>query len=262
VGLTGDELIVDLVNKDTDKDGVLDWEETLWGTDPKNKDTNGQGLGDKKEIEKLKAENKEENGGETLDENNLTETDKFARELFATVSTLNQSGQIDQATVDKITSSLADRMQNSAPRKVYTLAQIKTNKETGDKAARAYNDALSALYKKTPITGDVISIFEKLSGEEDEVDINILSELDPIIRQTSLFIDGMTKISTPTFLVNEHLAMLNALERILENLSDVKLMNKDVIIALTGISQYEQNSTDLETAVTNLANKIDKELSN
>ena len=38
-GLTyGNITIKDLVNKDTDGDGILDWEEGLWGTDPTKKE--------------------------------------------------------------------------------------------------------------------------------------------------------------------------------------------------------------------------------
>ena len=259
----GTELVQDLVNKDTDGDGVLDWEENLWGTDPNKKDTNGDGVGDKAEIEKIKAENNtnEENAA-PIDENNLTETDKFARELFATISTLNQSGQVDQETVDKITDALADRIKNNPPRKIYKITDIKTSKETGKTAVTKYNDALNALYKKYPINGDVISIFNELTSDQDTTDQKVLNSLDPIIKQTSLFVDGMTKISTPVFVVNEHLALLNSLERILENLTDVKMIDKDIIIALAGISQYDQNSDDLENAVTNLTNKLNQELNN
>ncbi len=35
---------------DTDGDGLLDWEEALWGTDPKNKDTDRDGTSDGEEV--------------------------------------------------------------------------------------------------------------------------------------------------------------------------------------------------------------------
>jgi hypothetical protein len=38
-------------DSDFDKDGLKDWEEALWGTDPKNPDTDGDKTGDGKEIE-------------------------------------------------------------------------------------------------------------------------------------------------------------------------------------------------------------------
>ena len=55
-GLTyGNLTIKDLVNKDTDRDGILDWEEGLWGTDPTKKETT-LGTPDKVAIENLKKQ--------------------------------------------------------------------------------------------------------------------------------------------------------------------------------------------------------------
>src|SRR3989338_2304306 len=50
----------------------------------------------------------------------LTETDKFSREFFSIVATLNQNGLVDLATVDKLGSSLADRIKNTLQRKMFT----------------------------------------------------------------------------------------------------------------------------------------------
>ena len=48
------ETLESMVNKDTDGDGILDWEEGLWGTDPIKKETT-PGTPDKVAIEKIKA---------------------------------------------------------------------------------------------------------------------------------------------------------------------------------------------------------------
>ena len=53
----GDATIEDLVSKDGDGDGILDWEEGLWGTDPKNRETN-PGTPDSVTIAGIKAEQK------------------------------------------------------------------------------------------------------------------------------------------------------------------------------------------------------------
>lgn len=47
---SGRETIIDPQNKDTDNDGLLDWEEELLGTDPLNPDTDGDGYLDGEEI--------------------------------------------------------------------------------------------------------------------------------------------------------------------------------------------------------------------
>src|SRR3989338_10627373 len=44
-----------VIELDTDSDGLLDWEESLCGTDPKNADTNGDGVSDGDEISSRKS---------------------------------------------------------------------------------------------------------------------------------------------------------------------------------------------------------------
>lgn len=261
----GNAIVGDLVNRDTDGDGLLDWEESLWDTDPNNKDTNGDGVSDSVEIAKIKGENGASESfklslGEG--EENLTETDKFSREFFATVATLNQSGEIDQATVEKLSSSLAERIQNSAPRKIFTLSDIKVIQDDSVQTVKNYDNALSNIQEKYPAKGNVMEVLQKFIIDENNVDVTVLVELDPIIEQVNKIIIELAKMSVPQSLVILHLNFLNALQGSSENVSDIKLYDTDVIVALSGISQYENNVAVLEKATRDLADAISQKLSN
>jgi hypothetical protein len=262
-------IIEDLVARDLDKDGVLDWEESLWGTDPTKKDTNGDGMPDNVEIENLKKQ-KEQNGqdeqGESLltaeNGENLTETDKFSRELFATIAALNQSGAMDQATIDQLSSSLAERIQNSPPRKVFSLADLKIIKNETLIDVKNYNSAFDSLSAKYPVNYNVYDVLQKFVVDENSVDTTALSELDPIIIQVNKIIADMARMNVPTSFSSLHLDLINALQRLLENVSDIKLYDTDPIVALSGMSQYDSNTVALETAISNLGIAVQKKLSN
>ena len=73
------QTISDLIQKDSDGDSIPDWEETLWGTDP-NKKMTFNDMPDATYVENKKKELKIE---QSVNETKLTETDKFAREFFA-----------------------------------------------------------------------------------------------------------------------------------------------------------------------------------
>ncbi|TSC77986.1 MAG: Uncharacterized protein G01um101424_120 [Parcubacteria group bacterium Gr01-1014_24] len=267
-GLTyGNEILGNLVNKDTDLDGVLDWEESLWGTNPNKKDTNGDGVGDDVEIENLKLarlDDTSRSGGKLTeqDNENLTETDKFSREFFATIATLNQSGQMDQATVDKLSSSLAEHIQNSPPRKVFLLSDVKIIKDDSVQAVKNYNNNLNKIHDKYQTERTVIDVLQEFIADENNINAGVLLELDPIVEQTQNVINELVKMSVPQSLSVLHLDMINAMERLVENISDIKLYDTDVIVSLSAISQYDQNTTTLQSAINSLAGAIGKKLNN
>jgi hypothetical protein len=262
-GLTYDtDIVENLVAKDTDSDGVVDWEESLWGTDPSKKDTDGDGVPDNVAIEKLKKEREDsvgvsESPGEA---ENLTKTDEFSRELFATIAALNQNGEMDQATMDQLGASLADRIQNATPRKIFTLSDLKIIKSDTVADIKNYNDALDKINKINTGGQTVIDILQKFTADGNNVDTSALAELDPIIEQAQEIVEGMKKISVPQSLASLHLNFLNALERISENVSDIKLYDTDSVVALGAISQYNDNTTALGSATNALGNAIEQKL--
>ena len=91
------------LNKDSDGDGLKDWEEELWRTDPNKPDTNGDGINDFEEIRMginpIGTSTTDMLSTTTLAtkvnpsiESDLTDTDKFSRELFAKYVGEKQNG--------------------------------------------------------------------------------------------------------------------------------------------------------------------------
>jgi hypothetical protein len=250
------------VAKDTDGDGIPDWEEGLYGTDPMKKETT-PGIPDSTTIAKLKTDQGPvaTNGDNTAGEN-LTKTDQFSRDLFATVAATTQNGSLDQATADQISSSLADNIQNSAPRKVYTLSDIKIINDDSTKTVQKYSDAMHGIHVKYPIKGDVLSILQKFLGDGSDVDVSALAELDVIAKPMQNTIDAITKVSVPQPLVPLHLDFLNGMERVEENLKDIQLYDIDPVVAMGGISKYVDNIDSLQSAFVVINNAINQKLKN
>jgi len=262
--LVGNATVADLINKDTDGDEIPDWEESLWGTDPNTKETT-PGVPDKTMIEKLKTDPANNYGGGDDGKNNtenLTETDKFSRELFSTLVTLNENGAVDQETVDKISNSLAESIQNSPQRKVYALSDIKVVPDGSVAAVKKYADASSAIYTKYPIQGNVLDILQRFVVDENNVDASVLSELDPIIKQTRARLAAMLTIQVPEPFSLLYVDLLNTSEKLAENLEDIRLYDTDAIVALGGITQYEQNVTAFQETLGKLVDAINQKLNN
>src|SRR3989338_949734 len=101
------ETLNSLVVKDSDEDGIPDWEEPLWGTDPTKKDSDDNGIEDKVEIDAKKA-TLTENGADSSTEE-LNETQKFARDFLTVFMALKQSGNLSQDILDNFSTSLSEQ---------------------------------------------------------------------------------------------------------------------------------------------------------
>ena len=125
--LVGEETttIQGLIEKDGDGDGIPDWEEALWGTDPNSKSSHENVL-DSDWITQKKKELAEKNPAEETasPRENLSETEKFSREFFSTVTALTQNGVMDQSTINQLGVALAERIQNSTQRKIFLLGLL------------------------------------------------------------------------------------------------------------------------------------------
>ena len=94
-----------ITRRDNDNDGLKDWEEGLWRTDPNNPDTDGDGTNDGDEArdgrnpltagpDDYLADNDfiEKTNSDFLDESQ-TKTDKFAQNLFGKYLSLRKDSQ-------------------------------------------------------------------------------------------------------------------------------------------------------------------------
>lgn len=253
----GNEKVGDLVNKDTDGDGVVDWQEGLFGTDPTKDYSNPDGTSDKAYIARM--------GGEDIDgtESNfdtLNQTDKFSRELFSTVATLNQTGGVDQTTIDKLSDSLVLNLQNSGNTKVFLYSDLKIINVDTKQAIKTYNDTLNKIYTKYPIKYTVLDVLQKFIIDENTVDESVLVELDPIIKQTNNIINEMAKMNVPSSLALLHLETLNNLEKVSENTRDIRLYATDPIVAMASVGKYQENATNFQISLTKLGKIVAEKL--
>jgi hypothetical protein len=254
----------EVVSRDTDGDGILDWEESLWGTDPNNKETTA-GIPDGVVIAKLKTEQEAlsgTEGGNSINNENLTQTDKLSRELFSTVTALSQNGEIDQTTVEKLSNSIAEKIKNPIILKVFTMSELKITTDASVQALKTYNTALENIYKKNPQKDTVMDVLQDFIIDEENVDSTVLVRLNPIKTQVKNILNDLVKTTVPQYIATEHLNVINGVERLYENINDIQLFDTDIVVALGAINQYENNTTLLSQSVVELNNKINKKLSN
>ena len=209
------------------------------------KDSDGDGVEDEEEIRGLRAaaDLPETEESATNEEESLTQTDKLSRELFSAVVALNQVGEVDAAAAEKLTESIAEQIKNSVPKKIYLASEINVTNDNSREAMERYVTDISNIYKKYPTPSKTtLDVLVEFVGDGETENPEALKDLEPIAAQTKNVIDEMIKMSVPGDLSSLHLEVVNGLQRLKENIEDIGLFEFDPIVAMGGISKYEENT--------------------
>lgn len=257
------QTITDLIQKDSDGDGVPDWEEALWGTDP-NKKITFNDTPDATYIEnKKKALNIEENA--SANAQNLTETDKFAREFFTSYSAMKSSGQVDSTTINNFSNTLGQNIVNPTLIDRYTETDIKINSADDTATKQKYYADVKKLFTSYQSAGigdelDIISqglATNSTNGATDNGDQ--YAKLSVIADAYQNFAQKVMEVSVPQSLAQYHLLIANSANNTGISVSSMAKMVDDPIVGLSGLSQYQKYSDALVKAVADLETALTKQ---
>lgn len=237
--------------KDTDSDGLKDWEEELWGTDPDNPDTDGDGAKDGDEANAgrnpaLAGPNDKIGGGfpaaknTAVDANTfetLTETDKFAQNLFGKYLSLRGSrGSIDDKDKDMLVASAAEKALNIGFNEEYKISNLNITDDNDTEVLKRYgNDFISALkFYLGDLEEDDI-VFERMLKEENKEDAERLRRLAEIYGIVS---GKLAEMAAPRQFALAHLDIVNSYNALSAALEDMAAALSDPIRGMNGFALY------------------------
>ena len=253
------QTVLDFIQKDTDLDGIPDWEEALWGTDKNKKMSFGE-TPDNVYIENKK---KELNIEQELNDTTLTETEKFAREFFTAYTALKSSGEIDDITINNFSNALGQKIINPNLIDKYLKENVKIGNTDNITAKEKYYETIKNLFESYGETG---------LGEELEIINNGLItynstnqnlEQDKLLNIAIAYKEFSEKVmdtSVPESLVEYHLQIANSSNNLSISVSNMAKVTNDPIVGLSGISQYQKYSEDLVQAVEDLESILEIDL--
>jgi hypothetical protein len=233
--------------KDTDNDGLKDWEEGLYGTDPKNPDTKGTGLGDAKEVEKIKAQEAADAKGTTPATASTTATDRLSREL------LTKYFEAKKAGLD-ITPELSSRIAEEVLSKDYDVelppfddSVLNTSPSTDARFIHTYGNSLASVIL-TPLpenTSNELIILQEIIDQGTPSEENI-ADIDKIIDRYTTMRDKLVSMIVPTGAKDGHAQIIQGLELIRNSVLGIKSLQTDPVGALPKIALYEDGVTILD----------------
>ncbi len=251
---------------DSDQDGLRDWEEELWQTDKNIKDTDGDGTLDGEEVRvnrnprikgpKDSLDQKEQETASTSKP--LTNTDIFARDVFAKYIALKQSGgEIDADTQEQLVQAMLVNANGSLAGRTYyrTDLRVTPNSDTtslliyGNAVGQAVTDSFS---NKNRSELDIIKDSMQL-GDED-----ILKELDPIIKEYTNFETRLKGITVPEAMVISHIKLLNHISEFTAIIKGMRVAYTDPISMLFAARQYPYTAKALYDDLVSLLNELNR----
>ncbi|MBP6858183.1 MAG: hypothetical protein KBC11_03300 [Candidatus Pacebacteria bacterium] len=241
-----DATVGEIVGKDSNGNGIADWEERLWGLDPTVSTTNG--VSNKSIIEAKRRTL--QNNGET---GPLNETDILARELFGLTSALGDSS-VDKDGLAALAIKLGEDGSKANTLPIYSIKDIKTV-QTNRNNLISYEKNLSTILSSYDTNLAEIDIF--INSIETENYSN-LEDFDNTVKFYNSLSTKIVKISVPVGIAQYHLDIANSIAGIGKSFEKMKLLEDNGVMALVGLSEYRYHDQKLSASLEKLATYLNQ----
>jgi hypothetical protein len=244
--LTAAEIRINNANvlvDDTDNDGLLDWEEALWGLNPIDADTDGDGITDKEEVDAYKSrlgntpvslDAGQTTGSLSLEDlQNLTQSDVLARQVYATLAIAESNGEVpDQAKAD-ISQAIQQQVQQPLITEslgIDSLIVVPTNEAN----FVAYTQKITPLLAELPLNATTIASF--ITTLEKQGDMSVYR---PIADEYRKMHETAKALPTPQNAVAVHLSFVNVTENLARAFEILTNPDADPILTFQAFLQLE-----------------------
>jgi hypothetical protein len=239
------------LQKDSDNDGLKDWEEALYGTDPHNPDTDGDGMLDGEEVrtghDPLKpgpndlVANENKTASATSTEK-IGPSEQLAIDFFSKYLYLKSGSgtALDQATKDSLVQNIASSsaLNINLPFTIYTAKDLNINSGVISEQDRLtyIKTALAILKNNDPkVKGNELLVFKQAIDTKNK---DLLKQLDPSINFYLKTTRDLLKISVPAIFAPEHLNLINAFSQMGECLSYFKQGYDEPMLVINDLKKY------------------------
>lgn len=232
-------VVKDIVQKDSNKNGIPDWEESLWGLDP-SKD----GVSNKEFILAQRAIlSKDENRSLDNDSAPVNDNEAMSREFFAIIMSLQQTGNLDDASLKAISDTIGEQIVATPIPDIYKKTSL-VIKADGEQARDAYFANLKDIllkYQNKDIGNELTFISQGIEKNDPQA-IEIAKGIGESYKS---FGRDLVKISVPNSLAQAHLNLANNYEKTGRSIDEMVKVLSDQMAGMKGLINYNKYSDDL-----------------
>ncbi len=239
----------DLQKKDSNNNGILDWEERLYGLDPL---TNGE---ENKKVVDQKRQLLRDTAGDNEADAPTGQTNDFTREFLNVVGSLQTTGALSDDALQNIANSIGGKLISQDQKEIYPTSSFKTIRDSS--VANKEYVRLSSLevgkLKSAPLLGHEMEFIGESLRSSDPT---MLAPLDNISSAYKSFADALLKVPVPQSLLSSHKALVNSSAYISRSLLMIQKINTDPMTALQGLAMYNTHFIIMNQALDDLATNL------
>ncbi len=254
--------ITAISDKDSDNDGLPDWGEVLWHSNPNNPDSDGDNIPDGLEVQNntdptIPAPNDKITSNKfstdtTLPEEtkDLTATDRISRAFLGRYLELQrQNGTVDSTQKNTLVDNLL-LSNDLTPINSYNYSEtdLKLDLSETPTSIRAYGNAFgTVIIKNSPSQyEDELFIFQKALASQSKTEIQ---KLDPIIARYRAIVKQALALAVPASAATQHRDFINTINTMANTISAMRNVFIDPVTAMVNLTPYVDAKTQLEQSV-------------
>ena len=264
---------------DSDSDGLKDWEEELWGTDPQNPDTDSDGTTDGEEInanrdpkkagpddalaKKAKVDIEKKIAAAEISGKTASLTEKIAEDIFAAYTEKKTQGLGTEDLAGEIPNFIADNLANTGRLEdEFSSKDIKISK-TGDKTAiKSYINSIAKLSREAGAKikeNELITLTNSINQSNLSDNFEKFAEFEEISLAYKDLVSKMLLLETPADYAAIHISHLNSFN----NLAKVNLVFSqfmaDPASGLLAVNQYIKETERITDSLSAMGRRLDKD---
>ena len=226
--------VADRIQKDSNNNGIPDFEEYLWGLDPTK---NGP---ENKEFILAKKKDLIQSGDMTPVDSSKppTDNDILSQQFFAAIVSLQQTGDLNQESMDSITQAVGKNVEAIPIPDFYTNSAL-TIQNDSTVANANYRKALSKLvakYANSDIGSELTIIIQGLNNKDPQA----LYAATTIADEYQSFGKELIKIPVPKSLSMTVLGAANNYEKTGQTIKDLAKILSDPIVGMKALINYKR----------------------
>lgn len=246
--------IGEVVQQDSNKNGIPDWEEYIWGLNPtKNGPENKAFILAKKKTLTESGDIVPRN-----EETPISDNDALSRELLAVILSLSGSEQINDETVNSISEAIGQQLVVEEIPDKYTRDDLKIVVDTEDTIAdyAANVILLYSIYEGADL-GKEMTLISQGIANQNAIPLVAVRSMASSYRDLSNF---MLLTEVPSTLYTNHLKIINNYEKLAQTIEGLSSSIVDPLIGLKSIILYskinEEISYNMETLLKTFSSQL------